>query len=356
MAYAGVSAGLRAAGWAARTLGDRGLGAEVDSGPKARLTRSVVNALLGDRLHDGGDPYALTTTVRVTGEDGVRRDVALTTQGLAAAFPHARESLVVLVHGLGENDESWRHRWAERGGTYASYLEQGGAATTVTVRYNTGRHVSETGAEMSDLLERVVAAWPVPVRAVHLVGHSMGGLVIRSAATAGTSSGCSWSALIASVACLGTPHLGAPLEQAVHHSSRGLRVTAESAPFADLLEVRSDGIHDLRHGHPKEPPTRVQDRHGPMDAVPAGPLPPAAAARVHVVAMALPVSVAPVARWVGDLMVPVRSAAEDPCGGPRATRAIVHSVRGTHLSLLNHPDVAPILVSLVTDALARAAS
>ena len=44
----------------------------------------------------------------------------------------------------------------------------------------------------------------------------MGGLVARSACHRGAEDGAAWAALVRQSVSLGTPHMGAPLEQAVH--------------------------------------------------------------------------------------------------------------------------------------------
>ncbi len=41
--------------------------------------------------------------------------------------------------------------------------------------------VRANGVALAALMQRVVDEWPVPVTRVALVGHSMGGLVIRAA-------------------------------------------------------------------------------------------------------------------------------------------------------------------------------
>ena len=112
------------------------------------------------------------------------------------------------------------------------------------VRFNSGRHVSENGRSLAALLDEVVAEWPVPVEQIALVGHSMGGLVARSACCAGGD----WTALVTHTVSLGSPHLGAPLESAVHYASAALGVTPETRPFAGFLRRRSAGIRDLRSG------------------------------------------------------------------------------------------------------------
>src|SRR5204862_488998 len=54
---------------------------------------------------------------------------------------------------------------------------------------------------------------------------------------------------ISHVICLGTPHLGAPLEKAANVASWPLARLPETRPFADLfITGRSAGIKDLRFG------------------------------------------------------------------------------------------------------------
>jgi len=118
----------------------------------------------------------------------------------------------------------------------------------VLVRYNSGRHVSDNGRDLALLLQGLTAVWPVPVQSVSLVGHSMGGLVARSAAHLGHEAGADWVVALRAVVSLGTPHLGAPLEKAVHVADRALRLLPETEPFSRPLAARSAGIKDLRYG------------------------------------------------------------------------------------------------------------
>ena len=57
-----------------------------------------------------------------------------------------------------------------------------------------------------------------------------------------------WPTLVRQVVSLGTPHMGAPLEQFVHYASAGLNVLPETRPFSRFLRRRSAGIRDLRQG------------------------------------------------------------------------------------------------------------
>jgi len=104
--------------------------------------------------------------------------------------------------------------------------------------------VSANGADLAARLE----CEPLP-REVFLVGHSMGGLVARSALHQARVQGMAWPERVRGLACLGTPHEGASLERLGNHANRLLRVSPWTRPFMRLGDLRSDGIRDLRFGH-----------------------------------------------------------------------------------------------------------
>src|SRR5207247_2473733 len=127
--------------------------------------------------------------------------------------------VVVFLHGLMETEFAWSLGGAE---TYGARLGRDLGCTPVFVRYNSGRHVSENGRSLDELLEALVAAWPVEVAELALVGHSMGGLVARSAGHQAGERRAEWVDRVRHVVSLGTPHMGAPLAQAVHYASAAL--------------------------------------------------------------------------------------------------------------------------------------
>jgi len=202
---------------------------------------SVLDAVFGDRLYDQGSPLALPMTLR-----GAGRDVKPGTADLETAFPEATGRLVLFVHGLAETDLAWMGRDGQgRPGSYAHALQPSGW-TGATVRYNTGRPIAANGASLAALINRVVAAWPVAVTDIALIGHSMGGLVIRAACA--SDADAEWSALVRCCVYLGSPHQGVPLEQGADLVGQVLGNIAEAGPLATLLRLRSAGIQDLRHG------------------------------------------------------------------------------------------------------------
>ncbi len=143
----------------------------------------------------------------------------------------------------------------------------------------------------------------------------MGGLVARAACHHGGG----WTERVRVTVSLGTPHLGAPLANAVHHASAGLGVLPETRPFARFLDRRSAGIRDLRHGFL-------------LDEVPLleGPT------HCFVSATVTRSPEHPLGRLVGDTLVLARSAS----GRDRLQFHHGLELGGAHhLALLNHPAV-----------------
>lgn len=242
-----IAAPLRAGGHALAVRAAPDAGSLADSLGGA-LALGAMNGIAGDRLAREHPDLALEMAVRRGG-----RDVALDGDSLAAAFPDATGKLTVFVHGLCGTDDGWR--WAAPGSgeagrrSYGARLREELGYTPIYVRYNTGLHVSDNGRRLAAVLEDLVTEWPAEVREIALVGHSMGGLVARSACHYGELEDREWTERARHVFCLGTPHLGAPLEKAANVASWPLNRLPETRPFADLFfNRRSAGIKDLRFG------------------------------------------------------------------------------------------------------------
>src|SRR5687768_14835287 len=115
--YAGVGMSLRGIGLGLDAAARTGAGPAMETGPRSRFVRSAVNGLIGDRLERERPRLAISMAPRV-GE----RDVPLTPDGLAAAYPTAGRRVAVFLHGLCENEASWQRDRARRGTTYAEEL------------------------------------------------------------------------------------------------------------------------------------------------------------------------------------------------------------------------------------------
>lgn len=343
LAYGGVrfalGAGARVVGEAA-ALGANGL--SVDEDPVGRAALAILNGAHGDLVAREAPALALGMTVRADG-----RPVPLDADALGRAHPEANGRLVVFLHGLTETERAWGYRSAGHHGrpgvTYGDRLRADLGLTPVQLRYNTGLHISDNGRALDALLDALVDAWPVPVRDVVLIGHSMGGLVARSAlhqAGGGTSGARGWTELVRDTVTLGSPHLGAPLERAVHRLTGVLTRLPETRGLAALLALRSVGIKDLRRGTLVEADWADRDLDAPG---PGGhthvPLHDGARHFVVLATLARDPS-GRAADLLGDLLVPPRSATGDTGGEDRLAFPAdhVHRLGGlTHLDLLNHP-------------------
>jgi pimeloyl-ACP methyl ester carboxylesterase len=181
-AYDAIGAGAAVLGRAVDVaIEQRGIGEEV------ALSTTVVaalNGLIGDRLERSSSDLHQPASVRVN-----REAVALDAGSVSAAFPDATGRLVVFLHGLMGNEFYWDWGGAHPGDTYGARLASDLGCTPIYLRYNTGLHVSENGLSVTALLEELVGAWPVKVQEIALVGHSMGGLVARSACHQASESG-----------------------------------------------------------------------------------------------------------------------------------------------------------------------
>jgi pimeloyl-ACP methyl ester carboxylesterase len=314
--------------------------------PRGANLVGAVNGIVGDRLAEEGSGAAIRLAVRVDG-----RDLALDAGTVAAAYPGATGRVVVFLHGLCGSE----HSWTPPGGPELSFgarLHADLGYTPVFVRYNSGLHVSANGRALSAVLEELVASWPVEPTELVLIGHSMGGLLARSACHYGSRERADWTELVRHVICLGTPHLGAPLEKVVNAATNGLSLLMETRSLATFLNRRSAGIKDLRFGAvvdedwlDRDPDAFLQDHTVSVPLL--------GTARHHALAATVTADRRhPAGRMLGDLLVRLPSAT-----GQGRRRSLPfeldpdHHVGGIHhLRLLHHPAVYDRIRSRLTTA------
>ena len=321
------------AAWPARRVPD---------GPsRARdATIAALNGVWGDHLASTGNPLAIGMSLRMGG-----LPVPTTHEGWAARGTAPSRRLLILVHGLCMSDLQWTHRGHDHGQALACEL----GFTPLYLHYNSGRHVWQTGREFAALLDDLIARWPVQVDELVFVGHSMGGLVARSACYEAARAGHAWPATLAKMVFLGTPHHGAPLERGGRHIDRALGLSPYVAPFARLGRSRSAGITDLRFGNVRECDRPGRDRHAQHhDDRPATPLPAGVdsyllAATTAERASGLQGAV------IGDGLVPVDSALgrhRNPSMCLRVPSSHQRLVTGcSHLGLLDNAEVLQQLLA-----------
>ncbi|MGO8778663.1 MAG: esterase/lipase family protein [Rhodomicrobium sp.] len=205
----------------------------------SEAARAALNGVLGDHLVRTANPLAIPMRLRSGGlplqlqKDSLRDLAPLTGR------------LVVLVHGLCLNDRHWNYGGHDHGAALARDL----GYTPLYLYYNAGLHISSNGRTFAHLLQALAAEWPVPVEELVIIGHSMGGLVARSACHYGAAQGQDWLRHLRALIFLGTPHHGAPMERGGQWLDLLLKRNPYTAPFTKLGRIRSVGITDLRYGN-----------------------------------------------------------------------------------------------------------
>ncbi|HSL69896.1 MAG TPA: hypothetical protein VK864_06610, partial [Longimicrobiales bacterium] len=238
----------------------------------------------------------------------------------------AGSKLVVIAHGLCLNDLQWTRAGTNRIECVA--VERG--YTPIYLRYNSGRAIANNGRAFADMLETLLGHWPCPVHELVIVGHSMGGLVARSASHHGRLARHGWLRSLRRLVFLGTPHLGTPLERGGHWLDRLMEMSPYVSPFTRLGKARSAGITDLRHGSVT------------FDALEYVPLPDDV--ECYALAATLGKRRSPLAeRLIGDGLVPLDSALGRHADAAR-TLAIPQERQWVgyemgHLELLGRPEV-----------------
>ncbi len=213
---------------------------ESTPGPEREAVLSALNGVLGDHLHATGSSLAIQMALR---HDG--KALPLEERALRDALPQAGGKVLLLVHGSSQNDLQWNRAGHDHGAALSRDL----GYTPIYLQYNSGLHISTNGRELAELLERLVRAWPTAVDEVTIIGHSMGGLVARSACHAAEVANLAWRPKLRCLVCLGSPHHGSPLEQGGHWIHTLLGVSEYSTPIQRLARIRSAGVTDMRFGN-----------------------------------------------------------------------------------------------------------
>lgn len=172
--------------------------------PRYESMLAALNGVVGDYLARTNNPLAIPMSLRRNG-----RRLVIEKPRLQAAIRNPSGKVVLLAHGLCHNDLQLRGNGRDLGAALARNF----GYSPLYLHYNTGLHISENGQALAMLLETLIEQWPVPVEEFAIIGHSMGGLVARSAHYYGTAMGHRWPAHLRRMVFLGTPHHGSPLER-----------------------------------------------------------------------------------------------------------------------------------------------
>ncbi|MBK9713962.1 MAG: alpha/beta hydrolase [Kouleothrix sp.] len=220
---------------------------------------SIVNGAVGDYLSERDNGLSIDMAFYHG-----NRPLPLTPEALQRAYPQPTTKICVLIHGLGCNEGIWLfHDPARPGGetSYGAMLQADLGFTPFFVRYNTGLSIADNGRRLATLLGELLACYPAPVEEIALIGHSMGGLVLRSACHDAAESQAGWVEQVTQVFYLGTPHQGASLAQLGHVATEVLRAVPHPITrlIGSIFNLRSRGVKDLRFGRLLDAETPARD-------------------------------------------------------------------------------------------------
>jgi pimeloyl-ACP methyl ester carboxylesterase len=302
--------------------------------PEREALVAALNGVFGDYLARTDNPLAISISLRRNG-----RPLEIDRDARKADISEPTGKLLLLAHGLCLNDLQWKRKGHDHGAALAREL----GYTPVYLHYNTGLHVSENGRMLACLLEKLFEQWPLPIEELAIIGHSMGGLVSRSAYQYGTGASHHWPRHLRRLLFLGAPHHGAPLERLGNWVNTLLEISPYSSPFARLGKIRSAGITDMRYGNLLDQDWKGRDRFASAQDIRA-PLPLPAGVQCYAIAATRRQTVEnPSLDVLGDGLVPVNSAlGRHP--NPEMNLAFTESHQWifpntNHWDLLSHPAV-----------------
>ncbi len=242
-----------------------------------RLGRAVLNGVIGDYLEKQNNPLA----IKMAFYDNFKPLILNENLAHQVDYPLTNK-VVVLVHGLTNLETVWDFDQPDlasstaktsvgleeyvdtyidsyfdiSGGrtreNYGSKLQADFGLTPFFLRYNTGLTLEKNARELSALLTKLFAVYPIEIDQLVLVGFSMGGLLTRYAQAMATQSKVvpEWRKKLSECFYIGTPHEGSPLEKFGHLTGEILRHIPKDyvSHWADWVDVRSEGIQDLKDG------------------------------------------------------------------------------------------------------------
>ncbi len=295
--------------WLAKLVGTVDLGNVELHDPLWRRLQSALNGIAGDKLDHWGNRLATPMQLMDLSAQPVE-------------FNHHARGYVLFLHGLCHSEMDWdsnHHR------EFVQYLE-GCGYQTLWLRYNTGLNIYRNGELLAERLQK-----SLPFNhPLILIGHSMGGLVIRSACGYSQLHNQSWTNRLTHAAYIGSPHLGSPLERSGNLVNSLVGITPYARPFTRLGNIRSQGIKDLRHGYIMEADARNGEMQQKDVRTELEPLLP----HTRHLLIAARLRNAMKQNWVGDGLVPVSSAlGESP---PQAMNLCAPKIQKELIDELGH--------------------
>ena len=192
---------------------------------------NILNGVMGDHLVNHHNPLAVSMTLY----DTYNRVQSAALSG----------RVIILCHGLCLSHLSWKV--SGENNLAKALMHSLPSSTVLYLNYNTGRRISSNGRSFAKVLQNLVEDNP-DITQIDLIGHSMGGLVSRSALFYGKEQGFSWVKRVSNLITLGSPHHGASLERIGNFVQDKIANLPFAGSLATLGDLRSAGIIDLRYG------------------------------------------------------------------------------------------------------------
>ena len=302
--------------------------------PLMHFVANALNGVLGDYMLNSHNPLALPMVL-------YDRYGQLQQGELSGR-------VIILVHGLCMNHLSWAPGESSGLGEHILYHQQ--QANVLYLNYNTGRRISSNGRTFSNVLEDLIKRNP-RITTIDLIGHSMGGLVSRSALFYGKQSAYNWINYVENLVCIGSPHQGAVLERLGFMFQEKIGKVPFASVLAQLANMRSAGIIDLRHGSVRDDDWEHLDaKIGQMDDC-RKPAPLPSRVNTYLIAGTLEreSSSSKTLEAIGDYLVSVKSALGDHphpqfrLKVPEDHKAVFYGLN--HFEIQHHPRVREQIIA-----------
>ena len=205
---------------------------------------SALNGVMGDKLEEMKSKRAIRPSFRVK-----NRDVSIENLDLSETLLKSEGKLIIFIHGLMADEVLWEEPSRGKKG-YGPLLSQEKNYCVLYVRYNTGRHISQNGRSISELINLLNEKYFKEIKSITIISHSMGGLVTRSSCHYAGIENHTWIQKIQKIFLIGVPNDGAFLEKLGHLTTSILRSiwNFQTKLIAKIADERSNGIKDLRWG------------------------------------------------------------------------------------------------------------
>ncbi len=203
---------------------------------------AILNGLNGDILEENNDPLAIKMHFRYR-----NKDISVDKLVDYYDFNQFDGRVCILIHGLMGDEYMWKKIKANDENKIGDWLEKNENQHVLYLRYNTGLHISENGRALSNLFEEFMNQYGNKIKQLVLIGHSMGGLLIRSAGYYADIQRQNWLERLKTIFLIGVPNKGSYLAQIgffVGHIFRKIDISHDDY-IAKFMDVRSNGIKDL---------------------------------------------------------------------------------------------------------------